>query len=141
MPFIFERETVFDRKGNPVVENDPDDPGGMTKFGIDKRSHPKEDIANLTKERATEIYWDEYWVKNNIDKYPYPFGEVIYNCCINAGRGRADKILAVADTAEEFIAEQEAFYRRLVAARPKSQKYLKGWLNRLNALKKKLSIA
>jgi len=141
MPFILEWETVFDRKGNPIAENDPDDPGGMTKFGIDKRSHPKEDIANLTKERAIEIYWNEYWLKNNIDEFSYPFGEAVFNCCVNAGRGRADKILAKAKTATGFIDEQESFYHRLVDAKPKSKKYLKGWLNRTEALRKYLKLA
>ena len=46
--------------------NDPDDPGGETKFGISKRYHPDEDIKNMTVSRAVEIYKDEYWNKFNI---------------------------------------------------------------------------
>lgn len=37
------------------------DPGGETKFGISKRSYPNEDIANLTIERAKEIYKRDFW--------------------------------------------------------------------------------
>ena len=36
--------------------NDPDDPGGETKYGISKRSYPALDIKNLTVEQATAIY-------------------------------------------------------------------------------------
>ena len=35
--FVLKWETVFDRQGNPIAEHDPDDPGGLTKFGIDQR--------------------------------------------------------------------------------------------------------
>lgn len=34
-----------------------------------------------------------------------------------------------------FLAIREDFYRRLAVSRPKDQKFLKGWLNRLNSLK------
>ena len=41
--------------------NDPNDPGGETKFGISKRSYPDEDIANMTLERAKAIYLRDFW--------------------------------------------------------------------------------
>jgi lysozyme family protein len=134
IPFIFEWEGGYD--------NDPDDPGGETKYGIDKRSHPKENIRALTRERAQEIYWNEYWLKGGCEEVPYPLGEVQFNCNVNAGFGRTDKILASIhpDTAANFIDEQERFYRRLVEARPKSRKYLKGWLNRTHALRSKVGL-
>lgn len=122
-------------------EDDPDDPGGATKFGIDKRSHPGEDIRNLTEERAIAIYWKEYWQRYGCEQYDYPFGEVIFNCCVNAGWGRVQAIKATgADSAESFLREQEDFYRRLAEQRPRSQKYLKGWLNRTAALRKHLGM-
>ena len=45
---------VLSKEGGYV--NHPTDPGGQTNYGIAKRSHPDEDIKNLTKKRATEIY-------------------------------------------------------------------------------------
>lgn len=134
IPFLWEWEgTKF--------ENDPDDPGGATKFGIDQRSHPKENIRNLTEQRAKEIYWEKYWEKNHCEVYPFPMGEVIFNCAVNCGIDRAKTILTSgARTAIEFLREQDAFYGRLAAARPKSKKYLKGWLNRTQALRNYLHI-
>ncbi len=41
--------------------NHPDDPGGVTKYGISKRSHPDVDIENLTEDGAKAIYKAEYW--------------------------------------------------------------------------------
>ena len=37
------------------------DPGGETKFGISKRSYPREDIKNLTLEQAKVIYRKDFW--------------------------------------------------------------------------------
>lgn len=47
--------------------NDPDDPGGETRYGVTKRDFPQEDIKNLTLERAKEIYKQFYWDKMGLD--------------------------------------------------------------------------
>lgn len=41
--------------------NDPNDPGGETKWGISKRSYPDLDIAGLTRDQAKEIYERDFW--------------------------------------------------------------------------------
>lgn len=41
--------------------NDPRDPGGETKYGIAKRSYPRVDILNLSREQAKEIYRHDFW--------------------------------------------------------------------------------
>ena len=132
-PFLVEWE-------GSKYENDPDDPGGETRWGIDKRSHPKEDIKNLTEARAKEIYYSEYWNSNRCEKMPHPLGEAFFDTCVNCGRGRADKILKVSRGAAEFLDERDAFYERLAANRPRSKKYLRGWKNRTAALRKHLGI-
>ena len=43
-------EVVLKHEGGYV--NDPDDPGGETKYGISKKAYPDEDIKELTIERA-----------------------------------------------------------------------------------------
>lgn len=117
-------------------ENDPDDPGGATKYGIDHRSHPNVDIRNLTEDQAKQIYWDDYWQKNGCEEKGFPLGEVYFNACVNCGSGRAMKLLSESgNDASRFLDAQAAFYHRLVQARPKSVKYLKGWLNRVNSLR------
>jgi lysozyme family protein len=160
MPFIFEWEGGYD--------NDPDDPGGETKYGIDKRSHPNEDIKNLTKERAQEIYFAEYWQKARCEELPKNVGEVVMNIAVNAGHGRAGKWLQQACNefysgsdlvvdgsigpktiaaaveveqlfphkvlAEALLDRTEQHYRSI--ARGRLAKFLKGWLNRNNSLRR-----
>ena len=133
MPFIFRWEGGYD--------NDPDDPGGETKFGIDKRSHPEVDIRNLTREEATEIYWRCYWVRHGCEWFAKPLGEVFFNACVNCGPGRARALLRAAPappTALLFLDAQDAFYRRLAQARPGLAKFLKGWLNRTADLRRQV---
>lgn len=131
IPFIFRWEGGY--------ENDPDDPGGETNFGIDKRSHPGVDIQRLTPTQATEIYWRDYWVKNGCEWHAPPLGEVFFNACVNCGPGRARTLLQATPaphTASAFLDQQEAFYRRLATARPPLQKFIKGWLNRTGDLRR-----
>lgn len=142
MPFIFEWECVY-KKGHwgdmayVTWEDEDGDPGGVTKYGIDQRAHPHTDIKNLTQEQATSIYWSVYWLGNGCDKLAAGLAECYFNCCINAGAGRAKKILSQgAKTADEFIKAQEAFYESLVESKPKFKKFLNGWLNRTHALRK-----
>lgn len=40
--------------------DDPDDPGGRTKFGISQRQYPALDIKSLTRAEAREIYREDY---------------------------------------------------------------------------------
>ena len=131
IPFIFKWEGEY-------YENVSGDPGGPTHFGIDSASHPGVNVRTLTKQDATEIYFQE-WIRNQCEALPQGLGEVYFNACVNCGPGRANRILhdpAYSHTATGFLDGQEAFYRRLVAARPALTKFLKGWLNRTTDLRK-----
>jgi len=72
--------------------NDPNDPGGETKYGISKRSFPTLDIKNLTKQKAKEIYY-KMWQKYNLDLIPYPLSAILFDIGINIGPKRAIRIL------------------------------------------------
>ena len=127
---------VFKWEGT-VYENDPNDAGGATKYGIDQRSHPNVNIKNLTAEEATDIYWSEYWIKFACDHMDWPMNFIFFNCCVNCGFSRAHKILKLSgDNGSKFLKEQEAFYKRLVDQKPSTKIYLKGWLNRTKDLRK-----
>ncbi len=57
--FLDAIERVLGDEGGYV--NLPDDPGGETNFGISKRSYPEIDVAHLTRDRAIEIYYRDWW--------------------------------------------------------------------------------
>ena len=56
-------DLAFDRLLNSEggYVNNPNDPGGETKFGISKRSYPNVDIAALTLQEAKNIYLRDFW--------------------------------------------------------------------------------
>ena len=73
--------------------NDPDDPGGETKFGISKRSFPNEDIKNLTRDRAVELYLKHYWTPSKAERLPDKLRHQYFDMVVNMGQSRATKIL------------------------------------------------
>jgi len=87
-------EFIFQWEGGYV--NDPDDPGGETKYGISKRQYPDLDIKHLTKEQAKEIYYKDYWLKakcHKIEGLCERLAFVHFNCAINTGVYNANRIL------------------------------------------------
>jgi len=151
---------VLDAEGG--YTDDPADPGGETNFGIDKRSHPDVGIKNLTVEQAKEIYWNEYWLKFSCDRFEKPVGEVYFDCCVNTGQKQSNKFLqrAVGTDADgiigpktvsklvvedpkvlanSIIIQRQRFYENLAEKRPALKKFLKGWTNRNNNLKRYIS--
>jgi lysozyme family protein len=129
IPFLWKWEGT-------TYENDPDDPGGATKYGIDQRSHPKVDIKNLTAEEATDIYWNE-WIKDGCDHLPSPLDWLFFDACVNCGMGRAQQFLtASAKDPKKFQKERIDFYNRLADQKPRLSKYRKGWISRVIDLSK-----
>ena len=142
---------VLDAEGG--YDNDPDDPGGETKYGIDKRSHPDVNIKELTIEEAKDIYFTEYWVKFNCEQYAKPVGEVYFDCCVNTGSKQSNKFLqravgtnpdgiigpktlAAIHSADAYklafkvIDQRQTFYENLAYNKTSLKKFLKGWTNR-----------
>ncbi len=154
-PADFEAAMVqlFEDEGG--YENDPDDPGGETKYGIDKRSNPTVDIANLTKDGAKAIYFREWWTPYAAMGLPPIVLAKMFNMAVNVGRGQANKflqrVLGVNDDGnvgpitlaaiktiippgtvirDRLRMQQATFYADLAARKPVLRKFLRGWLRR-----------
>lgn len=68
--------------------NNPNDPGGETKYGVSKRSYPDEDIKNLTLDRAKYLYRRDFWDKLRLDDvgaYSLRVAEIMFEFGVNAG--------------------------------------------------------
>jgi lysozyme family protein len=120
--------------------NDPDDPGGETKWGISKKAHPFEDIALLSPERAAQIYADEYWTPLGCDGIEFPLNVAVFDTAVNCGVKRAADWLKRSTNAIEFLDFRKVHYYSLVNKNPTMSKYLRGWMNRLGDLKKYVEI-
>lgn len=89
----FDRAIAFVLKHEGGWVNNPDDPGGETKFGISKRSFPSLDIASLTREQAIEIYRGHYWFPAQCEKLPASIAIAHFDCAVHSGIQRAAMIL------------------------------------------------
>ncbi len=73
--------------------NDPHDRGGETKYGITKARYPKEDIPNVTLERAKFLYKLDFWEKYQIKAYPDYMRLLIFDMYVNHSPKGAAKII------------------------------------------------
>ncbi len=86
--------------------NDPLDSGGETKYGISKKAHGSVDIKNLTVEDACAIYREDYWKPCKAEKLPEELREPYFLFVVNAGQGKAVKVLQKACNAKNKKSEQ-----------------------------------
>lgn len=96
-------KAIVAREGGYV--NDPDDPGGATKYGVTIHTMrrlglditkdgkvTREDVKRLTKARAVEIYIRHYFDKPQISQLPRVLHATVFDMYVNSGRN-AVKIL------------------------------------------------
>jgi lysozyme family protein len=125
---------VLEEEGGYV--NHPSDPGGETKYGISKRSYPNVDIKNLTKEQAIEIYRKDYW-RDEWETLGFPLAACMTDTAVNMGMGRAKKFLEQCnDDYVTYLQLRIARYKDIIAARPASKVFEKGWMNRVARLRR-----
>lgn len=151
---------VIAHEGGAKITDNPLDPGGLTKFGISKRSYPKVDIRNLTETDAIAIYKRDFWdmVGGDLIK-SYGAAFAIFDQAVNRGVStsikQAQKVLGITadgkmgattirslnsfndkDFVKLFANESRLAYQKIVAGNPSQQVFLKGWLNRVASLEK-----
>lgn len=79
----------------------PADPGGETNWGISKRSYPTLDIKNLTREKARDIYYQDFWLpiggQDRYDGVAFQLFDFAVNSGISTAIRKYQKALGVAD--------------------------------------------
>jgi len=125
----FEKSLAFVLKWEGGYSYDPDDPGGETNFGIDKRSHPNVDIKNLTLEEAREIYKNEYWFNCKCQNKEWPLDIIVFDTAVNMGSKRAGVFYQENSSWQDYLFARIKYYLKISGNT--NNKYLKGWLNRV----------
>lgn len=141
-------DALFHWEGGYV--DDPNDPGGKTKYGISKRAYPDVDIFKLTKKKAGEIYYNDYWEPCGCEDLPAGMDLLVFDTAVNCGTGTAVKMLqeSVGSTVDgvygpntldaaqkknpqsalmEYVSRRSVYYGRLDTF----GRYGLGWMRRL----------
>ena len=124
----FDKAIKFVLKWEGGLSEDPNDPGGVTKYGISQKAYPYLDVRNLTLKKAKQFYYDNYWLKAGCDKkYIFPANIMIFDTAVNCGINRAIKIYNNSTGWEDYLFRRIEFYTGLKTAKY----YLRGWVNRV----------
>ncbi len=141
---------------------DPDDRGGLTKYGISQRQYPDLNIQNLTRDQALIIYRSDYWAFNSCYKMNPSLDLVLFDSSVNCGNSSSAKWLQktlikmgsnleadgiIGDItlssvenynprilADGIIAYRLKRYVHLVQRKPEQIKFINGWINRISDL-------
>ncbi len=127
------------------LSDDPDDRGGLTKFGITSATYKSymgnknADVSKITLEKAKEIYYNNYYLASGADKYvkegnnAYAFA--LLDASINHGVPTAQKWDKQANGDVDSLMDiRKAKYESIIKNNEKQRKFKKGWENRYNGV-------
>lgn len=140
--------TVLRNEGGLV--NNPNDPGGITKYGISKRAYPNLDIAALTLDAAEAIYKKDFWKFGgivdqavatklfdayvNMEHTAIRIAQTVVKVPVDGSYGpHTEMAINNADPREflkSFRLALAQHYKDIVTAKPEEAVFLKGWLTR-----------
>jgi lysozyme family protein len=139
------------------------DRGEETKFGVAQAANPDLDIKKITLADAKKRYEEKYWNASKADQLQEPVSLLHFDAAVNHGVGRAvkflqqalqvtvdgdigPKTLAAAKSADQIelgkklLEVRKNFFLAIVARDPSQKKFLNGWLNRIEQIKKTIKI-
>ena len=116
------------------------------------------DVQQIEDAEVHAIYEQQYWITSRCDRLRSTLDVVQFDTAVNMGTGRAIRLLQgallcqvdgdfgtrteqaaagcdIVRTVTAYCDARESYYRRLVEKNSRLQVFLKGWLNRLNALR------
>lgn len=137
----FGRALAFVLRWEGGYTDNPADPGGATNKGITQRTYdawrakkrlPARPVREIKDSEVEAIYREEYWVD-----LPWPLALVHFDTRVNMGSQKAAGLLcASAGAVDSYLKKRRAYYMTIVRIRPQLTVFLRGWLNRLDALEK-----
>jgi lysozyme family protein len=112
-----------------LVDN-PNDPGGLTNWGISQRVYPHLDIKALTKDEATAIYLKDYWTRTMADLSDQRLANCALDCAVNQGPEVARTFLAITTHLPSFQHLRLMRYFDTAFRRTELRQFLNGWIKR-----------
>lgn len=139
--------TSFDRAFQIVIglegkpSNDPDDPGGLTVWGLAKRYNPEVSL-DMTIDMAKGIYLRKYWIDSGCDTLPYPMDICVFDARVNP---QDDPALPGGSMQELLNQNPENWQEYLILRmqrymRCSKEKYVKGHVFRILRLHQQIKV-
>lgn len=120
---------------------------------------PPRDVRHITDAEVEQIYYERYWKPLRADELPAPLDLVVFDSGVNCGIGRAARWLNlslglapnttvtnetiralrkanIVDIARKVAKHRETHYITISERNPKLKVFLRGWMNRLNDLRR-----
>ena len=126
-----------------------------------RKGLPAADVRDILQTEVEDIYLHDYWLAGRCDRMPWPVSLAHFDACVNTGVTQAAKFLqrtvgtrddgligpitlgalklvlereAPAALAGRLARQRIAFCRELEKRYPEHRVFLKGWLNRVEAV-------
>ena len=149
----FQTSLAFVLRAEGGAGDDPVDHGGPTNHGITQATytswlalHGMHDapVDGISAEYVEAVYFQCFWTAGGCARLPSPLNLVHFDSCVQHVPGAWRPMLLSATAFPGATPEEEAFalivlrhnlYNRIAAKDPLQVRFLKGWLNRLTALR------
>jgi lysozyme family protein len=158
----FEPSLDFLLKSEGGFVNNPKDPGGMTNLGVTAktwsefkgRPTSEKEMRNLDKDDVAPLYEKKYWDACKCDSLPSGIDYLVFDFAVNAGPGRAVKVLQkslglpedgvigpatlqTVDTTDknELISRFSEAKKEYYESLPTFPEFGKGWLERIDIVR------
>ena len=120
-----------DGKGSTVQDGK-----GQARYGINTAANPDVNPADLTKEKAIELYKSRYWDAAGIGNLPQDMQLIAFDTAVNHGVAKAQELIkASGNDPRKLLELRKAEYDRLVKENPAEYKKNEAsWNNRLSQL-------
>lgn len=89
----FERWVEFILKVEGDISDDPNDSGGLTKWGIASKWYPQVKNQDFSRADAIDIYRKDFWMKCKCEQLPSPLAFVLGDCAVNQGQSTAIRLM------------------------------------------------
>ncbi len=98
---------------------------------------PIQSVKNIRIEEAVPIYYNYFWKPSGAEKLSQPLSFVYFDMFVNSNPRDTKAVLKRSDNdVYKFLENRKKFYYEVVKAKPQKKKFLNGWCNRIDKLKK-----
>lgn len=118
-------------------------------------------VRDMEADERDAIYFEDYWMPGKCGQMPVPLDYVHFDGCVNHGVGQANKFVQralgvaadgdigpqsiralqediaagkVDDLTRSVLDQRRSFYHHLAENDPSQERFLNGWLNRLDSI-------